>query len=471
MKKTLTLAVALLLGLASAVAADYTEYYKNLPVKMVQPELPSIPDYSVNLKDFGAVGDGLTLNTQAFEKAIKALDKKGGGHLVVPEGVWLTGLISLKDNIDLHLERNAIIMATPDRTQHFKTKDGVTERKATPLITASKRHDVSITGEGAIDGNGAVWRPVKRSKVSDVEWKEFCDMGGTQKEDGKLWFPFNLKSQPNLADTPEAQESMRTHLIRLTNCDRVLVQGVTIQNSPKFHLIPTCCTNVVVDGTTIRCPWNAQNGDALDISCCRKVLLVNNTIDAGDDGICMKGGAGKKAAPDGPCEDILIQDNTVYHAHGGFVIGSEFSNGMKNIVVRHNRFQGTDTGLRFKSGIGRGGKTEDIYVSDIMMTDIKNEAVIFECTYADKKYSVKDDGGKTVVPANAECVPEWSDVHISNVVCRGAKTGVSAHGLPGYECLKNITISNSTFFYTSKDKDIDDGAGLTLTGCRFETFK
>lgn len=470
MKKLIVLAVVMVVGFASAIAADYGKYYQNLPVKMVQPLAPEISDYSVNIKDFGGVGDGLTLNTEAFAKAIKALDNKGGGHLVVPEGVWLTGLISLKDNIDLHLEKNAILMATPDRTQHFKVKDGVKDKKCSPLISASKRKNVSITGEGTIDGNGTMWRPVKRSKVSDVEWKEFTGMGGTETEGGKLWFPFNLKHFENLAATPEAQEAMRTHLIRFTDCDRVLVSGVTIQNSPKFHLIPTRCTNVIVDGVTIRCPWNAQNGDALDISCCREVLLVNNTIDAGDDGICMKGGAGKKAAPDGPCENILIQDNTVYHAHGGFVIGSEYSNGMKNIVVRHNRFSGTDTGLRFKSGVGRGGKTEGIYISDIVMTDIKDEAIIFECSYADKKYSVKDDKGEVVVPKNAECVPEWSDIHISNVTCRGAKTAISAHGLPGYECLKNITIDNSTFFYTKKDKDIEAGAGVKLTNCRFASF-
>lgn len=470
MKKTLTLAAAILLGIASSFAGDYAKYYENLPVKMAEPALPSIPEYSVNLKDFGAVGDGLTLNTEAFEKAIKALDKKGGGHLVVPQGVWLTGLISLKSNIDLHLEKNAVIMATPDRTQYVKTKDGVRDSKCTPLITASKRSNVSITGQGVIDGNGAVWRPVKRSKVSDVEWSRFKDMGGTETEGGKLWFPFNLTHFENIADTPEAQESMRNHMIRFTDCEKVLVSGVTIQNSPKFHLIPTRCNNVVVDGVTIRCPWNAQNGDALDISCCRNVLIVNNTIDAGDDGICMKGGAGKKAAPDGPCENILIQDNTVFHAHGGFVIGSEFSNGMKNIVVRRNLFSGTDTGLRFKSGIGRGGKTESIYVSDIMMNDINGEAIIFECTYADKKYSVKDDDGEAVIPKNAEYVPEWNDIHISNVVCRGAKTAVKAYGLPGYDCLKNITIDNSTFFYTQTDKAIFPNADVKINGCKFVTY-
>ena len=171
MRRMTTLAVALFAGVAMAFATDYGKYYQNLPVKMQQPTAPEISDYSVNIKDFGGVGDGLTLNTDAFAKAVKALDNKGGGHLIVPEGVWLTGLISLKDNIDLHLEKNAILLATPDRTQHFKVKDGVKDKKPSPLISASKRKNISITGEGIIDGNGCVWRPVKRSKVSDVEWR------------------------------------------------------------------------------------------------------------------------------------------------------------------------------------------------------------------------------------------------------------------------------------------------------------
>lgn len=471
MKKTLFLLLALVAGTAATIAAEYDKYYENLPVRMSKPQEVSIPQNTVRIKDFGGVGDGLTLNTDAFEKAISALAKKGGGHLVVPAGVWLSGPISLKDNIDLHLERNAVLMATPDRELHFKLADGKRPAKASPFITASKRHDISITGEGTIDGNGSVWRPVKRSKVSDVEWNDYKLMGGTETDGGKLWFPYNLKHFANLNTTPQKQESMRAHMIRLTDCDRVLVSGVTIQNSPKFHLIPTRCTNVIVSGVTIRCPWNAQNGDALDISCCRDVLIVGNTIDAGDDGICMKGGVGKQGVEDGPCENINIQDNTVYHAHGGFVIGSEFCAGMKNIVVRNNTFSGTDTGLRFKSGVGRGGWSQGIYVSNITMTDIRGEAIVFECTYADKKYSVKADGQQVAVPKDAEFVPQWSDIHISDIVCRGARTAIKAYGLPGHECLKNITVSNSTFFYTEKDKDIDPTADVQVSGCRFVTYQ
>lgn len=471
MKKTAIVCMLFLLLAGSVSAKDYSTYYQNLPTAMPTVSAPTIPANTVNIKDFGGIGDGITLNTEAFKKAISALNKQGGGKLVVPAGIWMTGLISLKDNIELHLEKNAIVMASPEKSLFIKEKDGKKDDKCTPLISASKRKNIAITGEGVIDGNGAYWRPVKRAKVSDTEWKTFKEMGGTETEGGKLWFPFNLKHYDNIAETPEAQEKMRTHLIRLTDCENVLVEGVTIQNSPKFHLIPTRCKNVIVDGVTIRCPWNAQNGDALDISSCKDVLIINNTIDAGDDGICMKGGAGKKGAEYGPCENILIENNAVFHAHGGFVIGSEFSGGMKNIVVRNNRFCGTDTGLRFKSGIGRGGKTENIYIRDIFMTDIKDEAIIFECTYIDKKYSVKDDEKKTTVAKDAPFAPDFSDIHISNVTCRGAKTAISAHGLPGLKCVYDITIDNSTFFYTKKDIDTDETADVKITNTKFYTFE
>lgn len=470
MKQFLLSCLAVLAVSATAQAQNYSEYYKNLPVDMPQAAAAEIPGNVVNLKDFGGKGDGITLNTEAFDKAINNLGKQGGGRLVVPEGVWLTGLISLKDNIELHLEKNAIIMAAPEKNIFVKESDGKKDTKCTPLISASKRKNIAITGSGIIDGNGAQWRPVKRSKVSDVEWSEFKRMGGVEKEGGKLWFPFDLKHIDNIATDPEAQENMRAHLIRFTDCENVLVKGVTLQNSPRFHIIPTRCKNVIIDGISVRCPWNAQNGDAIDLSSCSNVLIVNNTVDAGDDGICMKAGAGEAGAKYGPCENILIENNTVYHAHGGFVIGSEFSGGMKNIVVRHNRFCGTDTGLRFKSGIGRGGLCEDIYISDIFMTDIKNEAIIFECTYVDRKYSVNDDTKAVAAVKDAPFAPKFTDIHISNIICRNARTAISAHGLRGLDCVSGISVSNSTFFYTGKDKDMDDTAKLDFTNTRFVTF-
>mgnify|MGYP002624600309 FL=1 len=382
--------VALNLYCGSVVAQDYSQCYTQMPIEMAQVEAPVIPDLTVDLRDYGAVGDGQTLCTNAFVKAISYLNKEGGGHLNVPRGVWLTGPIVLKDNIDLHIEQGAIVLMSPDKSL-FKREGSV---RGYPGISASKRKNISITGKGIIDGNGKYWRPVKRSKVSDVEWSGFNALGGTQTDGGKLWMPFNLKKFSNQTSSPKDEESIRADLVRITDCHNVLVSGVTIQNSPRFHLHPVHCTNVIIDGVFVRCPWNAQNGDAIDMSNCKQALIVNTTVDAGDDGLCMKSGTGQNGVDDGPCEDILIQNCTVFHAHGGFVIGSDCAGGMKKIVVRNCTFSGTDTGLRFKSATGRGGKTEQIFIYNIVMNDIKNEAITFSCAYEDRRYSVSEAEGK-----------------------------------------------------------------------------
>ena len=458
MKRIFTIVACALLAITAA-AQDYSTYYTNLPVELTAPQLPNIPDYTINLADFGAVGDGITDNTEAFGKAISALGKAGGGHLVVPAGIFLTGPISFKDRMDLHLERNAMILFNPDKKLHLKNG------KVAPGISASKRKDISITGEGIIDGNGEWWRGVKRGKVSDTEWNAFRRMGGAVTPKGDLWYPFNLKDFDNIADTPEAQEKMRTHMIRFTDCERILVQGVTIQNSPKFHLVPQRCKDVTIDGVTVRCPWNAQNGDGIDLMNTSNVLIVNNTVDVGDDGICLKAGAGESGVKAGPCKNILIVNNIVFHAHGGFVIGSEFSGGIEDVVVRRNTFSGTDTGLRFKSAPERGGKTENLWISDIYMSDIQGEALVFETSYADRPVG-RDDA---VAAQTTSFVPDFCDIHISNVVCRDTRTAVKASGT--IDMIHHIVLENCTFFYTETASRVDDPGMIILKNVKFESYQ
>lgn len=467
--KRLTISLFLLCTVIGAWAADYSKYYKDLPcnVKAVVPF--TIPDNEVSIADCGAVGDGMTLCTDAFTKAISKLTKLGGGRVVVPEGVWLTGPIMLKDNIELHLDRNAIISFSPDKRLYVdaKAKPG---SRVYPCIRASKRKNIAITGEGIIDGGGQQWRPVKRSKMSDVEWKQYQEMGGQLTAKGDLWYPWQMKSgYPDIADTPENQESMRNDLIRVTDCENVLVQGVVIQNSPRFHLHPCYCTNVIIDGVTVRSEWNVQNGDGIDLSDCHQSLIVNSTVSVGDDGICMKSGKPSQSHPINGCEDIVVEDNTVFHAHGGFVFGSETASGMRRMVVRHNRFSGTDVGLRFKSSMERGGRSEQIFISDIMMNDISGEAISFQCDYVNK-HAGKE--APVYTEAQKKWAPLFQDIHISRVVCRGCKIGIKASGIEGLECVKNITIENSSIVYNKLDMDIDEKtAQLTLTNVKLSQNK
>jgi polygalacturonase len=470
MNKLLTTAAALMVVFA-AQAQNYAKYYQNLPTKVKQVSRPVIPANEVKISEVGGIGDGVTLNTEAFENGIKKLQKTGGGRLTVTQGVWLTGPIQLKDNIELHLEKNAIILMSADKSLFVNPKSA---NKCFAGIRASKRKNIAITGEGIIDGNGDHWRPVKRSKVSDVEWNKYKKViGGVERDVGKLWYPWDdLGGYKNIADTPEAQEKLRNDLVRFENCENVLVEGVTIQNSPKFHLHPCYSKNVIVDGVTVRCPWNAQNGDAIDFSDVNIGLIVNSTVDAGDDGLCMKSGKNKPEAPANGCEDILIQDNTVFHAHGGFVLGSETMQGMRRIVVRNCRFSGTDTGLRFKSGLGRGGKTEQMFIDGIVMNDIKDEAIVFQCDYVDRPAGSDPNAIPTFTDEQKKVAPYFQDIHINKVVCYGAGTAIKASGILGLDNVRDIDIQNSTIMYYAKDQQIDPKtAKLNLTNVRLLSSK
>jgi len=446
-------------------AADYTKYYQNLPTEVKAVEAVMIPANTVNLKDCGAVGDGATLCTDAFEKGISQLTKMGGGRLTVPEGVWLTGPIMLKDNIELHLEKNALVVFSPDK--HLYLDKNANASRVYPCIRASKRQNIAITGEGTLDGNGQQWRPVKRGKMSDVEWNQYLSMGGQVTEKGDLWYPWQMNNgYPDIADTPVRQEGMRNDLIRLTDCTNVLIEGVTIQNAPRFHLHPCYCENVIIDGVTVRSEWNVQNGDGIDLSDCHRAIIVNSTVSVGDDGICMKSGKPSQSHAISGCEDIIVQDNTVNHAHGGFVFGSETAAGMRRMVVRHNTFSGTDVGLRFKSSLDRGGLSEKIFISNIMMNDIKDEAITFQCDYVNN-HAGQEHGKPAYTESQKRWAPQFQDIHISDIVCCGCHTGIKAAGIEGLDCIHDVNISNCTIIYNKVDKQIDEKTALlTLNNVR-----
>jgi polygalacturonase len=288
-------------------------------------------------------------------------------------------------------------------------------------------------------------------------------------EKGDLWYPWQLKSgYPDIAASPQKQEQMRNDLVRFEQCENILLTGVTFQNSPRFHVHPCYCRNIIIDGITVRCPWNVQNGDGIDLSDCHQALIVNSIVNVGDDGLCMKSGTQKKGWNVWGVQDVLIQDNTVYHAHGGFVLGSETVGGIRDMVVRHNRFLGTDVGLRFKSGIGRGGKTERMYISDIMMADIKDEAIVFQCDYVNHHAGME----ASAAPKEMENVPDFQDIHIERIVCRGCKTGIKAAGIEGMSCIHDIDISNSSIIYNKVATAVEEStAKLTQKNVRLTENK
>ena len=428
----------------------YQRYTQNLPFAMPEVKAPVIPDRQVNLKDFGAVDDGITLNTKAFEKAIAALSKQGGGHLIVPQGVWFTGPIVLKSNIDLHLEVGAVIQFSGDEALYpvIKTSfEGLDTRRCQSPLSANGAENISITGRGVIDGNGQYWRPVKKGKMTEGQWKEvLARPGGVESKKG-YWVPnqayadaeksanMNVPKATTEAEWNAIKRFLRPVMISLVSCKNVLLQGVIFQNSPAWNIHPLMCENIILDNVLARNPFYAQNGDALDLESCKNALIVNSKFDAGDDGICIKSGKDADGRRRGiPCENVVVDGCTVFAGHGGFVVGSEMSGGVKNILVENCQFLGTDVGLRFKSTRGRGGIVENININNVSMTDIKTDAITFNMYYGGKSVAeMLADGDNpdnvTKVPVTEE-TPIFRNINIKNIVCNGAGRAMEFNGLP-----------------------------------------
>lgn len=485
-------------GLTYAQTSDYKyeDLYKNLLFDMPRVQAPVFPDTRVELTQFGAVGDGKTLCTEAFARAIDELEARGGGHLVVPAGIWFTGPIVLKSNIDLHLEKGAVILFSPDVDLYPLVEtvfEGLDTRRCQSPISGRNLVNVAITGQGAIDGNGHFWRPLKKGKVTESQWKQTIARGGVFKRPD-YWFPYpetlrgdtisNMNVPQNLKTEEEwhsVRHFLRPVMVSLIECKNVWLQGVIFQNSPAWNLHPLLCENVLVEDVLVRNPSYAQNGDGLDLESCRNSLIVNSVFDVGDDGICLKSGKdedGRRRAR--PCENVVIDGCTVFKGHGGFVVGSEMSGGVRNIAVSNCSFLGTDVGLRFKSKRGRGGTVENIWIDRISMIDIVTDPVTFNLYYGGKSaVEVLESGEK--VPAAVEPMPVdettpcFRGIHISNLTCAGARRALFFNGIPEMPIrdisLKNVHITSklgAEFIY-SEDITLENVTILPEQGERMTT--
>ena len=253
MKRLLTITFMAAAALCATAQNDYSKYTQGLPFQMAEVKAPVIPNAKVTLTDFGAVGNGEVLCTDAFAKAIDQLYKMGGGHLVVPRGIWHTGPIVLRSNIDLHLEAGAVIQFAADESLYpiIKTSfEGLDTRRVQSPLSANGASNISITGQGIIDGNGQYWRPVKRQKVTDSHWKQLLATPGSVEMKPGYWVPSEGYARgekganmnvPNATTDEEWQaikRFLRPVMVSLVKCKNVLLQGVIFQNSPAWNLHP-----------------------------------------------------------------------------------------------------------------------------------------------------------------------------------------------------------------------------------------
>lgn len=450
--------------IASLVCAEISE--KKLPIaKYLKPsvypgkmawELPKVcgPDFkkdSVNILDYGAKNDGITLNTNAINQAINACNKNGGGTVLIPSGLWLTGPVILKSNVELHTETGAVVLFTAERNAYpliLSSFEGVNAARCQSPISADGLENIAITGNGIFDGSGQVWRPVKKTMVTDSEWKRLIAEGGVLSEDKTSWYPSagalkasqagnigKLLPGNQLKDFEEIRDYLRPNMLRIANCKNVLLEGVSFENSPAWTMHLVTSQHITLRKITVKNPTYGLNTDALDLESCANVLLDGCSFDTGDDGICIKSGRDEEGRKRGiPTENVIAQNCTVYHAHGGFVIGSEMSGGARNLYVSNCSFIGTDIGLRFKTVRGRGGVVEKIYASHIAMKDIVGGAISFDMYYA----------AKAPVPETfpvTAATPVFRDFYINDIVCNGAGKAIFIRGIPEMN-VRNVQMEN-----------------------------
>ena len=377
--------------------------------------IPTIPEKEFDLRAYGAIGDGRASNTEAFRKAIEAAAEEGG-RVIVPNGIWLTGPIRLYSNVELHLQDNAVILFDKNPEEY-------------PLVVTDFEGITRIRTKSPIYAENA-----KEFKMTARQWKELLGKSPyvIESKEGGIWFPARnmfdtaITGEIYPGDYDSFEEALaaasphydfyRPVMVSLRHCRNVLIEDVTLQDSPAWNVHPYFCEHLTVRGVRIINPAYAQNGDGIDVESCRYVHIHHSEFQTGDDGICLKSGKDREARKLlKPCEDVYIHDCKVGMSHGGFVIGSEMSRGVRNVLVKDCTFIDSDVGIRFKSAMGRGGVVEDIYLENILMIGIKKESLTMTMNYVLNTVS----GDHPVVQStDPEDIPTFRNIELRNCICR-----------------------------------------------------
>lgn len=410
----------------------------------------------VDMKKAGADAGGKRLNTVLINKTIDKLNADGGGTLFFPAGTYLTGSIRMKSNITLQLEAGATLLFSDNFDDYLPfvemRYEGVMMKSFSPLIYAVDAENITVKGEGKLDGQGKKW------------WMEFFKVMVDLRDNGvrevnkyqSMWDNANdVKSL--YAETNEDYVStlqrrfFRPPFIQPVRCKNVKIEGVTIVNSPFWTVNPEFCENVVVDGITINNP-PSPNTDGINPESCKYVRISNSHITVGDDCITIKSGRDLQARKiNVPCEDITITNCTMLSGHGGVVIGSEMSGSVRNITISNCVFDGTDRGIRLKSTRGRGGIVENIRVNNIVMRNIKQEAIILDLMYSNMPDEPLSDR-----------TPVFRNIHISNLTGVDVNKPVYVRGLPESP-ITDITISNIDIHQAKQKSEFINCEKIKLT--------
>ena len=384
-----------------------------------------------NICEYDVSNDGETTETATIQELLDVCAEDGGGVVVIPTGEYVTGPLTLRSNVEVHLEPGATLLGeeTIERYPTIQGRSGGIEQEVyASLFTGHDLENVAITGQGTIDARGHRWWEAQR------QTQRLFDERGFSREE---YYP-----SPDEA----ALEYPRPFVIDLYRCEDVLVRDVTIQNSPSWTVHPVYCESVTIDNVSIRNPEESPNTDGINPDSCRNVRISNCHIDVGDDCITIKSGYDENGRRVGkPCENVVVTNCTMIHGHGGVVIGSEMSGDVRNVTVSNCVFDRTDNGLRIKTERGRGGVVENIRATNIVMRNLSNTAFIVTMFYYE---------GEDETQPVTERTPTLRDIHYSDITIDGTVTTATIRGLSEMP-VENFSLSN----VWAKDAE----CGITVT--------
>lgn len=413
--------------------------WKELEIILKNTKEPTFKNSDYSILDYGAVADGKTVCTTAFRDAIKACTEKGGGRVIVPKGIYFTGPIHLENNVNLHLEDGAEINFSTNPDDYYPlvhtSFEGMELMNYSPLIYAKNKKNIAITGNGILNGQA--------DKTNWWPWKGKTSEGnvyGYEQGQPSQLDSLNLPALMDMAQNDVPLEKrifgnnhyLRPNFIEPFDCENVLIKGVKIINAPFWVIHPIKCTNVIVDGVTI--DSHGPNNDGCDPEYSKNVIIQNCTFNTGDDCIAIKAGRDHEGRKVGiKSENIVVRNCKMIDGHGGVVIGSEMSAGVKNVFVEncHMDSPQLDRAIRLKTNTKRGGTVDGLYVRNITVGKVKQAVLHITMNYS--VYAGQRDGN---------FIPQIKNILLENITVQNAgKYAIFADGLENSP-IENITFKN-----------------------------
>ena len=407
----------------------------------IQP--PVFPDKEFDITSYGAVGDGTTDCTEAINNAVNECSIKGGGKVIVPEGTFLTGAIHLKSNVNLYISEGAVLKFSEDKTKYLPVVltrwEGVECMNYSPLIYAYQQENIAVTGKGVLDGQG--------SNTNWWSWKGKKNYGWNkdlpkQDKDRNILFNMADNNIPPKERIFGAEHYLRPVFFQAYQCKNILIEGVTLKNSPMWFLNPVLSQNISILKVTVE--GLGPNNDGCDPECCIDVLIKGCYFNTGDDCIAIKSGRntdGRRVNV--PSENIIIQDCVMKDGHGGVVIGSEISGGIKNVFAENCKMDSPnlDRAIRIKTNAVRGGIIENIFARNIDIGEVKEAVLKINFFYEEGE--------------NGDFIPVVRNINLENI---NSKKSKYALWIKAYKRspVQQVILKNCNFEKVEKDNVLEN---------------